>query len=139
MAKDRLHEEAKKSLENDGWTITHDPYPLKDKSIKMNYDIDLGAERILAAEKGNEKIAVEVKSFLQASFSHEFHSVLGQYLVYLQGLEKIEPERNLFLAIPFYAYLKLKEHALLLEIIEKFNVQFLVFDEENKIITSWKK
>ncbi len=138
MAKDKFHEQAKQSLANAGWTITHDPYPLKDKARKINYDIDLGAERILAAEKGTEKIAVEVKNFLQPSFSHEFHSVLGQYLVYLKGLERIEPERILYLAIPSYAYTRLQEYIFLLEVIKELNIHIIVFDEENpKII--WKK
>ena len=139
MARDKFHEQAKQALINDGWTITHDPYPLKDKTRKVNYDIDLGAERLLAAEKGTEKIAVEVKNFLQASFSHEFHGVLGQYLIYIRGLRTIEPERVLYLAIPVYVDIRLKDHLLLLEIIEEFNVRIIVFDEETSTITSWKK
>lgn len=49
MAKDLYHDVVKKALINEGWTVTHDPYPLKIGSVRMF--IDLGAERIIAAEK----------------------------------------------------------------------------------------
>ena len=29
MAKDKYHDLVKTSLENDGWTITHDPFKIK--------------------------------------------------------------------------------------------------------------
>lgn len=138
-AKDKFHPTVKTALINDGWTITHDPFPLKDKSRKMNYDIDLGAEKLLGAEKGTEKIAIEVKSFTNASFSHEFHSVLGQYLVYWKGLQTIEPDRVLFLAMPSFAQDKLNEHPLIAEIVQEFHIHILVFDEKNQQILTWIK
>ena len=42
--------------------MTHDPLQIKVGSVRM--EIDLGAERLLAAERNGEKIAVEVNSFL---------------------------------------------------------------------------
>ena len=39
--------------------------------------IDLGAERLLVAEKAGEKIAVEIKSFLGASNIYEFYTAFG--------------------------------------------------------------
>jgi hypothetical protein len=60
-AKDRYHEAVKHALEKDGWAITHDPYTLT-FGIKDVY-VDLGAGRVLAAEKGSDKIAVEIKTF----------------------------------------------------------------------------
>ena len=60
-AKDKYHEEFKEALLKDGWKITDDPFVIKLKGTR--YDIDLGAEKVIAAQKGNEKIAVEIKSF----------------------------------------------------------------------------
>jgi hypothetical protein len=40
--------------------------------------IDLGAERLLAAENGEQKIAVEIKVFGQASLVQAFHMAVGQ-------------------------------------------------------------
>ncbi len=48
--------------------------------------IDLGAEKLLAAEKNGHKIAVEIKSFLGSSALSEFHLALGQFLHDLLGL-----------------------------------------------------
>ena len=100
-AKDKFHLNIKTALINDGWTITHDPYEIKDKRlVSKSLEIDLAAEKILAAEKEKEKIAVEVKSLISDSIIYEFHGVLGQYLNYKVALETIEPERVLYIAIP---------------------------------------
>ena len=139
MAKDIFHNTVKIALEKEGWTITHDPFILKDKAKNIKYDIDLGAEKLLAAERGTEQIVVEVKSFVKASFTHEFHSVLGQYLIYLKGLEQIEAQRKLFLAMPLFAYNRLENHPLLLEILEDFKVKLIIFDDRNKTIVLWKR
>ncbi len=60
-AKDLYHGVVKTALIKDGWTITHDPYTLS-AGFKDAF-VDIGAERTLAAERGNERIAVEIKSF----------------------------------------------------------------------------
>ena len=44
-------------------------------------EIDLGAEQLIAAQKDNILIAVEVKSFLSPSTTSEFHLGLGQFLI----------------------------------------------------------
>jgi len=48
-AKDIYHNTVRTALEKDGWTITNDPLTLEigDRSLF----VDLGAEKILAAEK----------------------------------------------------------------------------------------
>lgn len=139
MAKDIFHETVKKALEKEGWTITHDPYYLNDKIKNIKYEIDLGAEKLLAAERNSEKIAVEIKSFTKISFRHEFHGVLGQYLIYYKGLYQIEPERQLFLAMPFFAYNRLQTHPFLLEIVEDYKVKLIIFDDQKETLVLWKK
>lgn len=98
MAKDFYHENFREALERDGWRITHDLYPLRVGSI--GYEIDYGAEKLIAAEKGNEKIAVELKGFTGPSDVNEFHKAVGQFNDYFVALEMIEPDRVLFLAVP---------------------------------------
>ena len=63
MAKDIFHQAVRNALIKDGWTITHDPFQLEDKSIKMAYNADLGAEKMLAAEKGLDKIVLKSRVF----------------------------------------------------------------------------
>lgn len=73
MAKDLYHQVVKEALENEGWTVTHDPYKLAEWD--PDWAIDLGAERLFAAQKDAQRIAVEVKSFwksrlLMSSIEH---------------------------------------------------------------------
>jgi hypothetical protein len=68
MARDQFHNVVRNALEKDGWKITADPYEINIDDV--DFEIDLAAEQILAAERENKKIAVEVKSFLSPSFNN---------------------------------------------------------------------
>ncbi|MEL6383121.1 MAG: element excision factor XisH family protein, partial [Cyanobacteria bacterium J06626_18] len=52
-AKDRYHDIVRTAIEADGWLITHDPYPLQAGGYDL--EIDLGAEKIIAAEREGKK------------------------------------------------------------------------------------
>jgi hypothetical protein len=99
--KDLIHDAVVASLKKAGWNITHDPLRLvfEDKPLA----IDLGAE-LISADRGNQKIAVEIKSFINESSLSDFHVALGQYMNYRIALSKLEPERVLFLAVSEEAY-----------------------------------
>ncbi len=97
-AKDLLHNSVRNALVKDGWKITDDPFRLKYKGRKLY--VDLGAERILAAEKGSRKIAVEIKSFVGHSEMNDLENALGQFIFYRAILSENEPDRELFLAVP---------------------------------------
>ena len=101
-AKDLYHEQVKTALKKDGWTITHDP--LRIDFGNEDVCIDLGAERIIAAEKASEKIAVEVKTFRDPSAIHALEGAVGQYALYRAVLKRTTPERKLFLAVPKEIY-----------------------------------
>ena len=64
-AKDAFHTVVKTALDKDGWLITHDPYTLQAGTLELY--VDLGAEKVIAAEKQEQKIAVEIKIFLSPS------------------------------------------------------------------------
>lgn len=136
-AKDKYHQQVREALENSGWTITHDPYFLQMEGV--TFPVDLGAERLIAAEKGNEKIAVEIKSFLGESVPNEFHTALGQYLDYELGLEEQEPERTIFLAIPEKIYQRIQKIPILLKALDKFDVKIILFDPSSETIIQWLK
>ncbi len=97
-AKDIFHDKVKNALIKDGWTITDDAYNLE-WGVKTLY-VDLAAERAIAAEKENEKIAVEVKSFVGKSETEDLQKALGQYYLYHLLMKEQDPERVLFLAVP---------------------------------------
>lgn len=95
-ARDIFHELVKKALINEGWNITHDPFKIM-MGRRRGY-IDLGAEKeIIAAQKDNEKIAVEIKSFIGHSDIDDFEDALGQFLIYWKALKNTDSERILYL------------------------------------------
>jgi hypothetical protein len=73
--RDTSHDTVRRSLERDGWRITHDPYPVRLGDLPMG--IDLGAEKLIAADRNDRKIAVEIKSFVTTSDLSTFHTALG--------------------------------------------------------------
>ena len=85
MAKGFYHNNVKEALEKDGWRITHDPYPVSVEDV--GYEIDFAAEPLLAAEKDEAKIAIEVKSSIGTSTINEFHQAVGQFNYYYVALE----------------------------------------------------
>ena len=102
-ARDIFHQTVKTALQKDGWTIMADPLRLEVGGIDVS--IDLAAERLIAAEREGQSIAVEVKSFLEGTSAiSTFHTALGQFLNYRAVLRIDSPERELYLAIPISAY-----------------------------------
>jgi hypothetical protein len=93
---------------------------------------------MLAAEKETQKIAVEVKSFINPSVVYDFHTALEQYMNYLIGLDLQEPDRLLYLAIPDYAYLQFERMGLILKAIETYKVRIIVYNSLNIELVSWK-
>ncbi|MEH2030356.1 MAG: XisH family protein [Nostoc sp.] len=102
-AKDVFHEVVKTALHKDAWQITHDPLTISVGGV--NLSIDLAAQKLIAAEREGQKIAVEVKSFLERSSAiSEFHTALGQFINYRGALRRRQPERVLYLAVPLTTY-----------------------------------
>lgn len=122
-------------LEKDGWTITDDPLTLRWGG--KNLFVDLGAEKILAAQKNDLKIAVEVKSFLGPSQINELEKGLGQYILYLDILARIEPDRNLYLAIREETFSELFAEPIGQLLIENDRLCLLVVDPEKEVIVQW--
>jgi hypothetical protein len=135
-AKDLFHEAVKKGLQKEQWIITHDPLRIefgKDDEVR----IDLGAERLLAAEKAGEKIAVEIKSFLSDSALFDFHLALGQFLNYRLVLEASERERILYLAVPIAAYKSFFQRDLPQASVREYRIKLIVYDPVDEVIVKW--
>ncbi len=59
MAKDIFHDRVRQVLLDDGWRVTHDGYRLMTDLLKDALTVDLGAEGLIAAEKGPEKLRLK--------------------------------------------------------------------------------
>lgn len=135
-AKDRFHNVVKIALEKDAWTITDDPLFIRAEDV--DFYIDLGAEKVLAAEKAGQKIAVEIKSFLGASEVNEFHSALGQFLNYRSALRLTQPERVLYLAVAIDIYEEFFNRRFIQRVIAEHQLRFLIFNVAQEEIVLWK-
>ena len=133
-AKDKYHDIVRHALDKSGWEITHDPYFLRVGRRKGF--IDLGAE-IIAAQKGVEKIAVEIKSFSGASDLDQFEDALGQFLIYLVALERKEADRILYLAIPETFYESFFDDPFFIDVAKRFQVRMVVFNVHTEMIVKW--
>jgi Holliday junction resolvase-like predicted endonuclease len=135
MARDLFHHIVRAALEKEGWTITDDPFAFR--YGETNFEIDLGAERLIAAEKDNQQIAIEIKTFSTRSASNEFHTALGQYLSYLYALAQIEPQRVLFLAVPYDAYVSFFQRPFAKEMVALHKIRLIVYNPVIEVIELW--
>jgi len=134
-AKDIYHNTVRTALEKDGWTITNDPLPLKIGKRTLN--VDLGAEKLFAAEKQGRKLAVKVKSFVSASPVNNLEEAVGQYIVYEDILEQLEPERIIYLAICAEVYAQIFSEPIGQLLLEKKRFKLIVFDSLKETIFRW--
>jgi XisH protein len=134
--KDQFHEAVKHALEKDDWLITHDPFTIQiSEAVKLK--IDLGAESTIAAQRAQEKIAIEIKSFITDSDISEFHAALGQYLNYIQALEEKEPDRSLHLAVPLETYDDFFQLAFIQKSLKRHAINLLIYDPIKEEIKQW--
>jgi XisH protein len=135
-AKDTFHDDVKTVLQKDGWTITHDPLTLEIGQRQVY--VDLGAERLIAASKGTQEIAVEVKTFAGASTITEFHLAVGQFLNYRSILRRQQPNRVLYLAVSSEIYSSFFKEDLPQMSIEDYQIKLLVFRLDILEVMAWK-
>ena len=134
-ARDLFHEAVKVALQKENWVITNDP--LKVEAGGAKFEIDLGAERLLAAERAGEKIAVEIKTFIGDSPITDYHAALGQFLNYRLALELNEPDRILYMAVPVAIHEAFFQREFLQISVERHQVNRIVYDPVNEVIVQW--
>lgn len=133
--RDIYHNQVKNALIKDGWNITDDPLIL---SIgKKDLFVDLGAEKLIAAEKDNQKIAIEIKSFIGKSQVNDLENALGQYILYHEVLLETQNERVLFLAIKKSAYEEIFEEPIGKILLKRKLINLIIFDEKKEVILQW--
>ena len=134
-AKDIFHDIVITALQKDGWQITDDPLRLK-WGLRELF-VDLGAKKLIAAQKGETKIAVEIKSFIGKSPIYELENALGQYILYRNILEETDVERLIYLAVRKSTYEEIFSEPIGVMIVQKNQLCLLVFDDEQEEIIKW--
>ncbi|MFN0120769.1 MAG: XisH family protein [Blastocatellia bacterium] len=135
MARDRIHHAVKNALINDGWTITADPFEIEFREVTLY--ADLAADRPIAAQRQNDLIVVEIKSFLSLSPIHELQAALGQYQMYQVFLETVEPERVLYLAVSQQIWDDFFVLEAVQALVTKFQLRIMVVNLKNEEIILW--
>ncbi|CBN53781.1 MULTISPECIES: XisH family protein [Kamptonema] len=135
-AKDAFHEVVKTALQKDGWQITHDPYTLQAGTLELY--IDLGAEKVVAAQKDGQKIAVEIKSFIGPSKISEFYTALGQFISYRAALQQQEADRILYLAIPSNVYHSFFTMGFIHSLVKQNKIYLIIYNIEREAIAQWQ-
>jgi hypothetical protein len=104
-ARDSIHHLIKAAIVNDGWQITSDPYVISYGERFLF--VDLGAiqsSRVIGAQREGKSIAIEIKQFRGQSAIADLEQAIGQYMLYKLLLSQVDPDRDLYLAIPETAY-----------------------------------
>ena len=135
MARDKFHENVREALLKEGWNITDDPLTFKVGKIQVQ--IDLGAELILGAERGMDKIAVEIKTFGSFSFITSLYEAVGKYIVYRNVLKIIQPERILFLAVPENIFNRYFGEMVIQKTMQEERFKIVIYNQKTQIITKW--
>ncbi|MGH9840025.1 MAG: element excision factor XisH family protein [Blastocatellia bacterium] len=123
---------------NDGWRISHDPFPITYEGTTVS--TDLGAERTVGAGGQRiavEIIAVEVKDFDSRAFFSDFEKALGQFRLYRALLKRIDPDRVMFLAIRKETYNTFFKLPAIQVVLDEDEIRLIVFDEQREEVVQW--
>ena len=133
--RDVIHNAVRNALKNDDWHITADPYRIVYKDTTLEADIK--ADKLIVATRENRSIIIEVKSFLQSSFIHEFLSACGQYQAYGFLLEEKGQTETMYMAVSQDVYRREFRSEAVKVLVARFGIRLLVVDIENEVIVQW--
>lgn len=137
MAKDAYHETVKRALEKDGWTITHDPFPIRYDDLRVY--ADLGAEKIFTELFESYKIVIEIKVLGGVSKIEDFEQALGQINLYRVLMAETKIERDIYLAVSDKVYEKFFQRKAIDLVVKEQKINLMVFNVEEERIIKWIK
>jgi hypothetical protein len=143
--RDTIHNLVKEAIIKDGWEITDDPYVISYGERFLF--VDLGAKeseglkeiqrQFLGAERDNSRIAIEIKEFRGKSVIADLQQVIGQYVLYRLLLTKVDPEREIYLAITDLTYNEIFSEPIGKVVISDLPLKLLVIDLERAEVKQW--
>ena len=133
--RDAIHDAVSRALTNDGWQIVADPYRIVYKDATL--EADMKADKLLVATRDKRSIVVEVKSFLQQSFIHEFLAACGQYQAYRFLLEEKGQTETVYMAVGHQVYRRWFHGEAVQVLVKRFEIRLLVVDIEKEEIVQW--
>jgi hypothetical protein len=143
--RDTIHNLVKQAIIKDGWEITDDPYVISYGERFLFVDIGAreseGLEQIqgqlLGAERDNSHIAIEIKEFRGKSVIADLEQAIGQYVLYRLLLAKVDPEREIYLAIADLTYNEIFSEPIGKVVISDLPLKLLVVALERAEVKQW--
>jgi hypothetical protein len=133
--RDFYHDAVRAALISDGWTITDDPFMIEFEDLRVF--ADLGAEKLLGAQRGDRRIVVEIKVFGGPSPVADLEQALGQYGLYRSLLKQKGERRDVFLAVAQDVYEDFLGQATVTGVLADQRVKLLVFEPEKEEVIQW--
>jgi len=133
--RDVIHDAVKEALIKDGWRITADPYRIVYKDATL--EADMRADKLIAATRENHSIIIEVKSFLQRSFIHEFLAACGQYQADSFLLQEKGQTEAVYMAVSDVVYRNEFRSDAVQVLVRRFGLRLLIVDTESEAIVQW--
>ena len=133
--RDSIHEIVKTAMIRAGWEITADPYVISYGERFLF--VDLGASGIIGIQQGNKCIAIEIKQFRGVSQIADLEQAIGQYILYQLLLNEVDPERELYLAIPETTYNAIFSEPIGKLVIKQLSLKLLIINLAQKEIVQW--
>lgn len=90
----------------------------------------------MSAQKGDEKIVIEIKSFVNPSFIYDLERVVGQYIIYRNFLKRTATDYKIYLALTQLVYKSNFDETISI-IIDENEINLIIVDSEQEIITKW--
>lgn len=137
MAKDAIHDAVVTALKKDGWIITKEQYALP--VGQRGVFIDIAADRdVIVAEREDQRIAVEVKSFLGLSAVQDLRDAVGQYMLYRFALELNATGRVPYLAVSVEAARGILSEPIGIGMLNSAQINLVIVDKDTEEVAEWK-
>ncbi len=143
--RDSIHDVVRQALAADGWDITDDPYVISYGERFLF--VDLGAveasasdsmeSRFIGAQRGSRRIAVEIKKLRGKSVVADLEQAIGQYVLYRLLLNKVDPERELYMAVTDIVHAEIFSEPIGELVIAELPLQLLVVDSKRAKVQTW--
>ena len=143
--RDIVHDIVREALIKDGWEITDDPYVISYGERFLF--VDLGAAvasppsqipgQFIGATRQGQRIAVEIKEFRGRSVITELEQAIGQYVLYRLLLNRVDPDRNLYLAVTDLIYTELFSEPIGELVIDDLPLQLVVVNIAQAEVQQW--
>jgi XisH protein len=142
--RDKIHYAIRQALIKEGWEITDDPYVISYGERFLFIDLAASADsltdgsgRFIGARRDNSKIAVEIKDFRGNSAIADLEQAIGQYVLYRLLLDRVDPQRELYLAVSDRTVDEIFSEPIGELVISQLPLKLLIVDIEMAEVRQW--